>query len=121
MSSLFFAVKGCMQGAPEQVAPGEWEASFAFDASFAGFNGHFPGNPVVPGIVQIMAVTLTAAPGADANLQQIGRSKFLSMVVPGDVMRVRAKTARIGDSIRVTADCATQNGPCSQLKLVLGV
>ena len=110
-----------MQGVPEQVAPDEWEAAFVFDVSFAGFNGHFPGNPVVPGVAQIMAATLTAAPDTDAHLRQIGRSKFLSMVAPGDIMRVRAKTVREGDVLRVTADCTTQNGPCAHLKLVLGV
>lgn len=119
MSSLYHAVKGSMQGVPREVSQGVWEASFFFDPAFAGFDGHFPGNPMVPGVAQIMAAVLTAAPGRDARLRQLGRSKFLGMVRPGDTMRVRAVTSPAGDGLRVTAECAIQNGPCAQLKLVL--
>ncbi|MCC8194260.1 MAG: hypothetical protein LIP28_06420 [Deltaproteobacteria bacterium] len=119
MKSLYSAVKRCMRGFPREIAPDVWEASFVFDADFAGFDGHFPGNPVVPGVAQIMAAVLTAAPDREARLRRIGRSKFLGMVLPGDAMRVNAKTSRRGDTLLVTAECATRNGPCAHLKLFL--
>ena len=119
MSSLFSAVQSSMQGSPVAVSPDEWEALFTFGDDFAGFDGHFPGNPILPGVAQIMAAVLTAAPGREARLRSIGRSKFLSMVRPGETMRVRARASRTGDALAVTAECSTQNGPCAQLKLVL--
>ncbi|MDR1360218.1 MAG: hypothetical protein LBJ82_04475 [Deltaproteobacteria bacterium] len=119
MTSLYHAVKGSMLGVPQELSRNVREASFFFDAAFAGFEGHFPGNPMVPGVAQIMAAVLTAAPEREARLKQIGRSKFLGMVRPGDTMLVRATTIPAEDGLRVKAECATGNGPCAQLKFVL--
>ena len=110
-----------MRGSPVEVSPNEREAFFTFGDDFAGFDGHFPGNPLLPGIAQIMAAVLTAAPGRDARLREIGRSKFLNMVRPGETMRVRVTTSAAGNAMKVSAECSTPNGPCAQLKLVLDI
>lgn len=108
-----------MQGLPEEVAPGVLEASFLFAESFAGFDGHFPGNPIVPGIAQIMAAVQTASPDGSFRLRQVGRGKFTGMVRPGESMLVRAVTRQTGERFHVAADCFTANGPCARLKLVM--
>ena len=50
----------------------------------AVFQGHFPGNPVVPGVFQIQMVRELAAKaiGCPLRLTESDNIKFLSMVVP---------------------------------------
>ena len=123
--SLSSAVRGALARGPEDVAPDTREAEFVFTEDFAGFDGHFPGDPMLPGIAQIMAVALTVQPGGTAHtggtarLRQIRRTKFVSMVRPGDAMRVRAQYRAIDEGLLVTAECATENGVCAQIKVVL--
>lgn len=119
MNALFDALRYCMQGLPEEVAPGVLEAAFQFGEDFAGFDGHFPGNPLVPGVAQIMAVALTVSPGGDHGVREIRRAKFTGMVRPGDTMLVRAVVRAAGNALHVSADCVTASGPCARLKLVL--
>jgi len=119
MSSLSFAVCDSLLAAPEEVSPGVWEASFFFAENFLGFDGHFPGDPMLPGIAQIMAVALTASAGNNFRLLAVRRAKFMSMVKPGDAMRVRATIKPDDGHTQVTGDCATKNGPCAQIKLTL--
>lgn len=119
MIALSSAVRNSMTGMPVEMSPGVWEASFTFDADFSGFDGHFPGDPMLPGIAQIMAVAFTASQGRALRITRVGRSKFMRMVRPGETMRVRAVLKPCEAGLAVTGDCATGTGPCAQIKLVL--
>ncbi|MDC0737070.1 3-hydroxyacyl-ACP dehydratase FabZ [Cognatishimia sp. SS12] len=69
------------------------------------FQGHFPGNPIMPGvtIVEAMAQTAAVMVGTelgmeDKNMQvyfmAIDKCKFRRMVVPGDVLKMKLTTTR---------------------------
>lgn len=69
------------------------------------FQGHFPGNPIMPGVTIIEAMAQTAAIMVgtelgmeDKNMQvyfmAIDKCKFRRMVVPGDVLEMKLKTVR---------------------------
>ena len=69
------------------------------------FQGHFPGNPIMPGvtIVEAMAQTAAVMVGTslgltDGNLNvyfmAIDGCKFRRMVVPGDQLRMQLETVR---------------------------
>lgn len=71
------------------------------------FNGHFPGHPVMPGvlIVEALAQTsglllgLSGTHAADENLifylAKVDNARFLKPVVPGDQLRLEVKLKRL--------------------------
>ncbi len=69
------------------------------------FQGHFPGNPIMPGvtIVEAMAQTAAVMVGVALDLADkelgvyfmaIDKCKFRRMVVPGDVLEMQLTTTR---------------------------
>lgn len=69
------------------------------------FQGHFPGNPIMPGVTIIEAMAQTAAimVGTELGLEDknmqvyfmaIDKCKFRRMVVPGDVLEMKLQTTR---------------------------
>ncbi|MDG1472562.1 3-hydroxyacyl-ACP dehydratase FabZ [Pseudosulfitobacter sp. SM2401] len=69
------------------------------------FQGHFPGNPIMPGvtIVEAMAQTAAVMVGTALNMSDkellvyfmaIDGCKFRRMVIPGDVLELKMKTIR---------------------------
>lgn len=83
------------------------------------FAGHFPGEPVMPGVLIIEALAQT---GAVALLQQeefrgktayfagIDKVRFKQKVVPGDVLILETKIIRMKGPIGVGEAVATVNG-----------
>ena len=68
------------------------------------FQGHFPDNPVMPGVLQLEAmaqvagVMLNSREGNDgkvAYFMSINNAKFRRMVVPGDQLRIVIEVERI--------------------------
>lgn len=67
------------------------------------FQGHFPGKPVFPGVLQLEAMAQTAGvllnvlSGAEGKLAfylGVDKAKFRRQVVPGDVMRMECTVLR---------------------------
>jgi 3-hydroxyacyl-[acyl-carrier-protein] dehydratase len=58
---------------------------------FPGFAGHFPGQPVLPAVLQLLAVRLLAESAVGAPLSPVGveRLKFKGMVAPGETIDLR--------------------------------
>jgi 3-hydroxyacyl-[acyl-carrier-protein] dehydratase len=63
------------------------------------FTGHFPGNPIMPGVLIIEAMAQVAAilafksglPGTAVYFMSIDKVKFRKPVVPGDQLRFEVK------------------------------
>ncbi|RND54224.1 3-hydroxyacyl-ACP dehydratase FabZ [Lacticaseibacillus paracasei] len=71
------------------------------------FQGHFPGNPIFPGVLQIEAMAQTGAiallsmpdfKGKTAYLGGIKKAKFRHMVRPGDVLRIEVTLEKLIDN-----------------------
>lgn len=62
------------------------------------FAGHFPGTPILPGVVLLdMALhAITTAAGIGLEGCEIGAVKFLSPVHPGDQLEIRHSSAASG-------------------------
>lgn len=74
---------------------------FCIDTNHPSLPGHFPGNPVVPGVVLLDRI-VAAIERADAgSLRRIGAVKFLAPVLPGEA--IECIVARDGERVRFHA------------------
>lgn len=62
----------------------------SFGASF--FQGHFPGNPVMPGVLIVEAMTQACqvlTGNSELQLSQLKKVRFREMVKPGDQLKIK--------------------------------
>lgn len=67
------------------------ETSLSFAADHPAFAGHFPGQPIVPGVLLLDAAVHAVeqalrAGGSDVTTCQVNSAKFLSPVSPGEIL-----------------------------------
>ena len=83
------------------------------------FQGHFPGNPVMPGVLimealaQVGAVAILSQPewkGKTAYFAGIDKAKFRKTVVPGDVLSLEMEIVKIKGPIGVGKARASVDG-----------
>ncbi len=67
-----------------QTEAGRWTAQLHWNADHAIFGGHFPGQPVVPGVcmIQMVQEVMEAALGKRVQLVSSGSIKFLHFIDP---------------------------------------
>lgn len=78
-------------------ADGSFEGRYLFPETFAGFDGHFPGFPILPAIVQIRAAVALVgeSKGAAQRLVAVQDAKFLNTVHPGQELVVTCRTRTV--------------------------
>lgn len=83
------------------------------------FQGHFPGHPIMPGVLIIEAMAQTGGIGALNLKENIGRlayflainkAKFRKPVVPGDTLRMEVEIVKIKMGIMQCRGAATVDG-----------
>ncbi|MDR2075913.1 MAG: hypothetical protein LBP61_03125 [Desulfovibrio sp.] len=118
MPSLAAAVALCCEDPPKETAPGVFCSRFLFPPEFIGFGGHFPADPVLPGIVQIMAVSRTYGGMFSGRLLKISSCKFLRPILPGERIDIRLKKDATAAGVKVSASLAVGTDPCSFITLL---
>ena len=65
-------------------------ANWAVNADHPGFSGHFPGTPILPGVVLLDVVLQMIAKSCGIAPQgwEISSVKFLSPALPGDELQI---------------------------------
>lgn len=83
------------------------------------FNGHFPGNPVMPGVLIVEALAQTGAvallslpefKGKTAYFGEIKSAKFRKVVRPGDSLRLEVTLEKIRNNVGLGKAIATVDG-----------
>ena len=95
-------------------------ASIGLNQSHVIFAGHFPGQPVVPGVcmVQIIKEILETTIGKPLQLKAADHIKFLSMVNPQETAELQAIIKYVpGESnMNVTATLSKNETICLKMK-----
>ena len=97
---------------------------YRFGPGFIGFSGHFPGNPVLPAIVQVRAVVSLAEEeaGKTLRLAAVRSAKFLAPIRPDEDVwiRVRLRVESGTDLCDATLSVAGKTVAAFQLELAEG-
>ncbi len=97
------------------VAGVEATATYRVKGNEAFLTGHFPGNPMMPGVILIEAIAQLGGVVAqtdpvhpameDLRLTGVRAAKILGAAVPGEVLEIRAKLeGRLGGLVQVEGD-----------------
>jgi 3-hydroxyacyl-[acyl-carrier-protein] dehydratase len=108
------------------------EATTSFAADDPMFAGHFPGNPLVPGVILTEALAQTAGLAAASGYPQdpkplfllsaIRSMKFLRAVRPGERIDLRAeKLAQVDDLLQFKVDASVGGVRVAEGQLVLSL
>ncbi|MDZ8119320.1 3-hydroxyacyl-ACP dehydratase FabZ [Pontiella agarivorans] len=94
------------------------------------FQGHFPGEPIMPGVKQLEAMAQVAGillnkvkdrEGAIAYFMAIDKAKFRRKVVPGDCLRMEIEITRMRSRMAtVTGKAYVGEEIASQAELMFG-
>lgn len=89
MSLLSRQIRAALERSFEKDENG-FKARLCFDNDFVGFGGHFPDNPVLPGIVLIQSLVLMCEKcvGETCRIKCIREAKFTEPVLPNQSVTV---------------------------------
>ena len=103
----------------EEYVPGQSAVAYKnVDESEWYFKGHFPGNPIMPGVLIAESLAQTGAiailsmkenKGKNALFGGIDKMKFKKMVVPGDRLKLEVKIIKQKGPIGVGEAIASVN------------
>lgn len=104
----------------EEYIPGESCIAYKnVSADEYYFQGHFPGNPIMPGVLMVEALAQTGAvailsvpenQGKNALFGGIDKLKFKKQVVPGDRLKLKVKIIKKKGPIGIGEAIATVDG-----------
>lgn len=104
----------------EEYVPGESATAYKFvkeDEYY--FKGHFPGNPIMPGVLIVESLAQTGAvailsmeenKGKNALFGGIDKLRFKKMVVPGDTLKLEVKIIKRKGPVGIGEAIATVDG-----------
>jgi 3-hydroxyacyl-[acyl-carrier-protein] dehydratase len=112
------------------VAGQEATASYLVRGDEAFLEGHFPGDPMVPGVILIEAIAQLGgvvvqtdpehAVMADLRLTGVRAAKILGAARPGTLLKIRVKVeGRLGALAQVEGDVSGADGVLATAKVTL--
>lgn len=104
----------------EHAAAGALAARFSFAPDASLFQGHFPGMPILPAVLQIEMAryVVDAATDARHRLVEVQRAKFNSEIKPAEEITVEVKLEAT-DQLRAVATLKVGQEIKSSMTLIL--
>jgi 3-hydroxyacyl-[acyl-carrier-protein] dehydratase len=90
---------------PSREPDGTVCLEFRFPATDPVFAGHFPNQPLVPGVFQLEMARLGAEwlTGEQLGVREISKAKFLRPVIPAELVRMNLRLSEADRAIGVRA------------------
>ena len=113
------------------LLPGvEATARYQVKGDEAFLEGHFPGNPIMPGVIliesiaQLGGVVFQTDPHhpamSDVRLTGIRAAKILGAAVPGNMLEIRAKIeGRLGGLVQIEGEVRNEHGILATARVTL--
>jgi len=107
--------------APARLTADSGDQSFCFTESFLGFDGHFPGYPILPAILQTLLAQILAEQVVGEPLQflSLKRAKFIRQLRPGDRIDVSLNCQEKDGQLHCATQLRVANESASKFTLVL--
>jgi len=114
-------IKGALLSVRHDSVTGEIIAEYSFARDLPIFSGHFPGNPVLPGIFQIEMAryALEVTNHKNYNISLISKAKFINMILPGNKITMKIKAADIDGGVKVRAKSYVDQTQTSDVIMVI--
>jgi 3-hydroxyacyl-[acyl-carrier-protein] dehydratase len=109
MNKLIDAVRRSAVGSSQTDGPGKITGRYCFAGDFPGFSGHFPGYPILPAVVQLIAAQclIEEQKGHPLSLSSVQNAKFLQEIRPGHEIVIQC------------TDCQVKGSPGSRIEIHL--
>ncbi len=113
-------VREAMESGVLDSASDEVSARFVFGPDLPLFGGHFPGDPVLPGVLQIEMVraALDASTGSRHRIVRVRSAKFKRKVEPGEAIDVALASRYEAGEVRVKATLSVGDEVAAVISLV---
>jgi 3-hydroxymyristoyl/3-hydroxydecanoyl-(acyl carrier protein) dehydratase len=110
-----------MKSVAPTAGPASFRAEFCFDPALPVFKGHFPGRPLVPGVLEIEAARCAAESfaGKRYDIVRVDKAKFTAAVTPGDVMIVEGSLATTPEGVQMKATLSVGKASAATLVMLL--
>ena len=103
-----------------QTADGEYLCKVHFDPAFRGFEGHFEGNPIVPGVclIELARVHAEQVLGKPLHITEISQCRFRSPILADMSADCKLKIRKQDDSaIMIQAEIRTSGNIACQVRM----
>ncbi|MBR7104494.1 MAG: 3-hydroxyacyl-ACP dehydratase FabZ [Lentisphaeria bacterium] len=116
----------------QQIDEKHWTGAKNVSMDEAFFQGHFPGHPIMPGVLQLEAMkqlcelavrdVLDPAGAADVYLKEVNKVKFRRPANPGDRLKIDAEILEMeANNALLKAVISTSAGVASEAQITLAV
>ncbi|HKK90890.1 MAG TPA: hypothetical protein VJ936_05795 [Desulfobacteraceae bacterium] len=96
-------------------------AVFCFDKDLAMFKGHFPNDPILPGILQFEMVKLALEKALDTffSIGSINKSKFSGPIHPGETVEITIHVNQEQERLKARAVLKTEKTTAGKINLIV--
>lgn len=110
-------IECCMSGL--KASERTLSARFIFPLDFTGFQGHFPGKSILPGVCQIQCALTMLEQGKQGvvQLKEVVLAKYFSPVLPGEEVDCTCSNVADSGEFVMKAAIAIGGRKVSELKL----